>query len=136
MQSLVPACSNISKLIFNNDQALLLLVQNYIQLYNTCADHPNIHQSQKQCQLYEKVRFNSITLSLSSLTKSQKKQSYIQMSYSTTIARLPTPALATMHPSGGFIPYMTLTSFNFLAGDKELRDMPVFLMGDVHGMNG
>ena len=29
MQSLVPACSNISKLIFNNDQALLLLVQNY-----------------------------------------------------------------------------------------------------------
>ena len=34
-----------------------------------------------------------------------------------------------MHPSGGFIPYMTLTSFNFLAGDKELRDMPVFLMG-------
>ena len=24
-----PACSNISKLIFNNDQALLLLVQNY-----------------------------------------------------------------------------------------------------------
>ena len=106
-----------------------------IQLYNTCADHPNIHQSQKQCQLYEKVRFNSITLSLSSLTKSQQKQSYIQMSYS-TIARLPTPALATMHPSGGFIPYMTLTSFNFLAGDKELRDMPVFLMVDVHGMNG
>ena len=71
MQSLVPACSNIYKLIFNNDQALLLLVQNYIQLYNTCADHPNIHQSQKQCQLYEKVRFNSITLSISSLTKSQ-----------------------------------------------------------------
>ena len=33
-----------------------------IQLYNTCADHPNIHQSQKLCQLYEKVRFNSITL--------------------------------------------------------------------------
>ena len=26
---IVPACSNISKLIFNNDQALLLLVQNY-----------------------------------------------------------------------------------------------------------
>ena len=70
-----------------------------------------------------------IQLSLSSLTKSQQKQSYIQMSYSTTIARLPTPALATMHPSGGFIPYMTLTSFNFLAGDKELRNMPVFLMG-------
>ena len=41
-----------------------------IQLYNTCADHPNIHQSQK-CQLYEKVRFNSITLPLSSLTKFQ-----------------------------------------------------------------
>ena len=29
MQSLVPACSNISKLIFNNDQALLLHLQNY-----------------------------------------------------------------------------------------------------------
>ena len=29
VQSLVPAFSNISKLIFNNDQALLLLVQNY-----------------------------------------------------------------------------------------------------------
>ena len=75
-----------------------------------------------------------IQLSLSSLTKSQQKQSYIQMSYS-TIARLPTPALATMHPSGGFIPYMTLTSFNFLAGDKELRDMRVFLMVE-DGMDG
>ena len=44
MQSLVPACSNIYKLIFNNDQALLLLVQNYdyLQLHQYVPmPHPN-----------------------------------------------------------------------------------------------
>ena len=107
-----------------------------IQLYNTCADHPNIHQSQKQCQLYEKVRFNSMTLSLSSLTKSQ------------TEAILHPNVLfyyhsKTTYPSPGYYASFWRVHtihdpdlLQLLSRDEELRDMPVFLMGDVHGMNG
>ena len=105
VQSLVPAFSNISKLIFNNDQALLLLVQNYdylqtdlnskyicvvnaIQLLllrstdktqTTIRFHNKKHtryEARKTedvtwCKIMTKDRFISISLSLSSLVKSQ-----------------------------------------------------------------
>ena len=73
MQSLVPAFSNISKLIFNNDQALLPLVQNYDYLQTKdfiIRSTPDMKQ-EKLRKIMTKDRFISISLSLSSLIKSQ-----------------------------------------------------------------
>ena len=78
-----------------------------------------------------KDRFISISLSLSSQVKSQTEGTDIHPP--TEFKSLPL-CLPTAYPRS--IPFMPLTSYNFLAGDEELRDMPVFLMVEDHGMDG
>jgi len=80
----------------------------------------------------ENIDQNSIFLFLSWLTKPQSTDLY-SLPEDQHVLSLPL-CLPTAYPR--FMPFMPLTSYNFLAGDKELRDMPVFLMVEDHGMDG
>ena len=81
-----------------------------------------------------KDRFISISLSLSSQVKSQTEGTDIHPPTEFHLEEQLPLCLPIAYPR--FIPFMPLTSYNFLAGDEELRDMPVFLMVEDHGMDG